>query len=118
MRTFKVDDDNRLVIENGNFVIVEGIEAVKYSCEQAVKTQYGEMIFDIQGGIPYSAIVWNGQPNLIQVDAFLRKVILEVPEVIGISSLDIDVSKNTLSYQATIKTTYGEVTLNDLRISN
>ena len=117
MRTFKVDGNNCLVVENGNLVISKDIEVVKFSCEQAVKTQYGEMIFNIQGGIPYNTIAWGGVPNLTQLDAFLRKEILKVPEVTGITSLDISMSNHVISYDCVIKTTYGEVTLNDLRLS-
>lgn len=117
MKTLTVDNNNDLVIINGNLSISTDQQAVMYSCEQAVKAQYGEMIFAIEKGIPYNLLAWDSAPNLIQLEAYMRRAILAVPNVINISSFEIAASNNKINYSATINTTYGAITLNDLRIS-
>lgn len=117
MRTLKVDKNNDLVIENGNLSIATDQEAVMHSCQQAIQAQYGEMIYDIQGGIPYNIIAWKNSPNLIQLEAYIRREVLAKPNVIGISAFEIEANANVITYSITINTSYGEVTLNDLRLS-
>lgn len=118
MRILTVDSNNDLVVTNGRLSISTGTEAVSQACEHVVKAQYGEMILAIQRGIPYNILAWDRQPNLIQLEAFIRRAILAVPEVLAISEFAIAASNNTVTYSVTINTTYGVVSLNDLRISN
>ena len=118
MRTLTVDSNNDLVIKNNNLSISSDIEAVLFVCEHAVKAQYGEMIYAIERGIPYNLLAWDRQPNLIQLEAFIRRAILAVPEVISIINFDITASNHLINYSVTINTTYGIGTLDDVRISN
>ncbi|MCP3701261.1 MAG: hypothetical protein GY920_22635, partial [Aliivibrio sp.] len=45
MKTYKTDENGDPIVKNGYFVIIEGIEAVMQSCEQAAKTLKGEMVY-------------------------------------------------------------------------
>lgn len=117
MRILTVDKNNDLVIENGRLSFSTDREAVSQACEHAVKAQYGEMILAIQRGIPYNLLAWNGQPNLIQLEAYLRRAILAIDKVFNIAEFEISASNNIVTYNITINTLYGIITLDDLRIS-
>lgn len=113
MMTFAVNKNNDLYIdETGNLAIISGIDAVMQTCEQAAKTLRGEMLLEINRGIPMFETAFNGVPNLIQYEAALRKIWREIPEVKDITNLDIRVSDNTLSYSATIQTVNGQGAVN------
>lgn len=118
MRTLTVDNHNDLVITGNNLSISTDLRAVLYACENAVKAQYGEMIYAIDRGIPYNLLAWDKQPNLIQLEAFIRRAVLAIPEVMSISDFDITVSSHIIRYSITINTTFGIGALDDVRISN
>lgn len=118
MKTLTVDTNNDLVLVNNNLAISENLQAVRYVAEHAVKAQYGEMLLAIQRGIPYNLLAWDRQPNLIQLEAFIRRAILAIPNVLNIIDFNIAAANHVITYSVTINTTYGVETLNDLRISN
>src|SRR6185437_17135580 len=105
MKTFAVDKNNDFLIgPDGNFVILEGLDAIIQSCEQASKAQMGEMIFAVNQGMPNFQAIWNGSPNVAQFEAALRKTLLRVPGVLSIVDLTTTLKNNVLSYVATINT--------------
>ncbi len=118
MKTLTVDTDNDLVITNNSLSLSTDIQAVLYACEHSVKAQYGEMIYAIERGIPYNLLAWDRQPNLIQLEAYIRRSILAVPDVVSIIDFDITSSNHLIRYSVTINTAYGIGTLDDVRISN
>jgi len=106
--TFAVDDNNDLYIgDDGRLVLVRGLQAVLQACAQAAKTLLGEMILQTNKGLPNFETIWNGTPNIPQWEAALRKTILAVVDVTGISRLTTSVTNNTLSYAIEIQTVYG-----------
>lgn len=112
-RVFTVDRNNDLVIAtNGNLSISSGIEAVLQACEQAVKAQLGEMVLAVDEGMPNFQLIWNGSPNIPQFEAYLITTISNVDGVQEVSSVTASASGGILSYTATIKTIYGEGSLN------
>ena len=115
-QTFSVNEFNDIYIgEDGNLSLSFGLRAVEQACEQAAKTQLGEMIYQTNQGIPNFQTIWSGgNPNIAQFDAALRVAILAVNGVTGIQSLNISASNNTLSYTAQINTIYGPGTLNNV----
>ena len=112
-QTFGADENNDLYIgDDGNLVIVSGLEAVKQSCESAVKAQRGEMIYASTSGLPNFQAVWVGVPNIGQFRAALRQVLIEVDGVNSVNSIVIGQKGNTLIYQAVISTAYGNSSIN------
>jgi hypothetical protein len=111
--TFAVDQNNDLFIGgNGNLAIATGLQAVLLTCEQAAKAQRGEMVLDVNRGMPNFQIIWNGSPNLIQFEAALRKTLKAVAGVVEVVSLDVAITDNVLSYNARISTIYGTGVIN------
>jgi hypothetical protein len=109
MRTFTVDKNNDLVIKSGRLGISTDLLATKQVCEQAVKAILGEMVLNVDEGMPNFETIWQGNPNVAQFEAFVRSRILEVDGVIDIISLSSDLINDKLVYNAEIKTVYGVV---------
>lgn len=91
----------------GNISISYDLEAVLEACAQAAQTVLGEIIFNINQGIPFFQTVWIGVPNFQQYTAALRLAFLNVPNVVEVVSLMINQVDNELGYTAVIRTIYG-----------
>lgn len=112
-RSLAVDENNDIFIgADGSLAVATARDAVQNCCAQAAKTQLGEMIFAIDQGLPNFEAVWNGAPNLGQFEAYLRRNLQAVPDVISVDSVTIDASGGSLNYVATIKTIYGPGVIN------
>lgn len=112
-QVFSVDSNNDLFIkENGTLAINTQLQAVLQACEHVAKSQLFEMVLDQERGVPNFETIWNGSPNIAQFEAFLRRNILTVPDVIEIVSLETNVQNNVLRYVAEIRTTFGTGVLN------
>jgi hypothetical protein len=92
---------------DGNISLSFDIQAALQACAQAAKTLLGEMIFNINQGIPYFQTVWVGVPNIQQFTAALRGAFLAVPNVIEVISLITSQVGNALTYTAIIRTSFG-----------
>ena len=111
-RSLAVDSSNDIYIgTDGSLAIAAARDAVLHLCAQAAKAQLGEMVFAADQGMPNFEVIWAGVPNASQFEAYLRRNIEAVPDVIGIESVTITSSGGTLSYVATIKTIYGPGTI-------
>ena len=119
MRTLTIDSNNDLCLNKlRSLSISSDLQAILFACEHAVKAQHGEMIYAVERGIPYNILAWDRQPNLIQLEAFIRRAINNIAGVIGIKEFNINNKNNLITYSVVIKTKYGEGSLNELRISN
>lgn len=92
---------------DGNLLIVTGLQAVLYDAERAARTVRGELVFAVDEGIPYFQVVWVGTPNVVQFEAALRARLRKVPDVSDVLALSTRQDRDTLAYEATIRTPYG-----------
>jgi hypothetical protein len=107
-RTFAVDDNNDLYLgAGGNLAIVSDLDAVLLVCAAKARTRLGEMVLQVDGGLPYFEDVFTGQPNTANFETALRAALLSVDGVTQISSLTITQAGNALNYVAEIVTVYG-----------
>ena len=115
-KTFSTNSLNDLFIgDDGNISVSEGINSVMQACEQAAKTQLGEMIFQTEQGIPNFDTIWSsGISDIPEFESALRATILAVQDVVYIKSLDIKFVEGNLIYMAVINTIYGEGTTNNV----
>jgi len=112
-RVFTVDANNDLTLTpDGNLSISSELEAILQACEHAAKAQLGEMVLSIDQGVPNFQTIWQGSPNVIQFEAYLRRQLLNVEGVSEITELNAIISNNVLSYTATIKTQFGQGVIN------
>lgn len=91
----------------GNISLSFDLQAVLEACAQAAQTVLGEIIFNVNQGIPFFQTVWNGVPNIPQYTAALRLAFLNVPNVVEVVSLMTSQLSNELQYTAVIRTVYG-----------
>ena len=113
--TFAVNENNDIYLDQyGNLAIVTGIEAIMQGCKQAAQTLLGEMIYNINQGVPYFQQLWNGVPNVQQWTAALRNAFFTVPGVVEIISLITSQDGNTFNYTAVIRTSVGMGTVTNI----
>lgn len=111
-KTFSTNENNDLYLgKDGNLAMSTGVQAVLQECENIVKVRLGEVVLDIDQGIPFFEVVWNGIPNVIQFESSVRAEILKVAGVLEIVSFSTKVVDKALSYEAVIKTIYGQGTI-------
>lgn len=107
-RTLAVTSNNDIYIgADGSLAVATARDAVLQACQQAAQTQLGEMILAVDQGLPNFEAVWNGAPNVGQWEAYLRRNLVAVPDVVGVESVTIDATGGSLTYTATIATIYG-----------
>lgn len=99
--------DDIYLNSKGNISISYDIEAVLQACAQAAQTVIGEIIFNVNQGIPFFQTIWNGIPNTQQYTAALRVAFLNVPNVVEVVSLFTTQINNEFQYSAVIRTTFG-----------
>lgn len=107
-KIFAVNANNDLYLgTDGNLAVVTGITAVMQECQQAAQTRLGEMVLNIDLGVPYFEYVFNGVPNYAQFQAALRTAFLSVDNVTDVKTLNIVQDGDNLRYTAEIQTTFG-----------
>lgn len=112
-RTFATNGSNDLFLgADGNLVLLAGLPAVMAACASVARSQLREMVLAQQAGIPNFQTAWIGSPNLAIWKQYLRKQLENVSGVIEVVSLTASVSKGILAYSATIRTEFGEDSIN------
>jgi hypothetical protein len=113
LKTFAVDENNDFIVtEDSNFYQREGIDAVTQTCRQYASTLLDEMMYEPGLGIPYFQMVFARSPNIAQFEAKIRARLLECPDVLRIDYLVAKKDGETLTYNATIVTTFGRASIN------
>lgn len=111
-RTLAVDSSNDIFIgPDGSLAVSTARTAVLHLCAQAAKAQFGEMIYAVDEGMPNFDVVWNGSPNVGQFEAYLRRTLLAVADVISVDAVTIEAQGASLIYTADITTIYGSGTV-------
>jgi len=112
--TLAVNKNNDIYLgTRGNLVLAVDLQAVLQSAQQAVQTLLGELLYNTNRGMPNFQLIWNGTPNLPQYRVALQSLILTVPGVTEVISIDLSFSNNILSYSAIIATTFGTGTISN-----
>lgn len=96
--------------ETGNLSTLHDIDALKITLEQYVRTHKGEMIHQIDKGIPYIEGIFN-KNDPVAFEVSLRKRVKELPEILRIISLDIIQSDTILKYDLTVESIYGRLSI-------
>lgn len=112
IKTITTDSNNDLLVTNNKSISMSSdLDAISLICEHTVKTMLGELILQGDIGIPNFQLIWNGSPNIPQAENAIREAIMGIDGVISVPSLSAFVENNTLVYNATIQTIYGEASL-------
>lgn len=105
-------DNNIPVLENGDFKIVEGDEAIKVWCYFAIKTnRYEHSIYSWNFGSEIESLVGQAYtPSLTKAEAerFLCEALLINPYILEVNVDDVSFSDGLLSASIKITTIYNE----------
>lgn len=100
--------------ESGNLAMSNNEQAVLEACAQAANTLLGEVVLNVNIGIPYEQVVWVGVPNIQQFEASVKSAFLAVGGggfVTGVPYMNVSVQNNILNYVAIIESIYGKLSL-------
>lgn len=113
MYSLATDENNDIYLDEfGNLATVSGVSAVAQVCRNTVLTTYGELIYDIDSGIPYFETVFSDPPNIDLFQNAVVRALEDVEGVISVSAFEYTISGDILSYTAVIQTIYGEIKIN------
>lgn len=112
MSTFLTDRNNDLVINSGQIGLLTGLESTLQLSRHYAQTLHGEMIHSMTDGVRMFDTAFN-KPRLALFANELRKRIMQVPDVISVTDIDVRISGENLVYSATINTTYGTGEINN-----
>lgn len=90
MADLKLDASGDLAIENGDLVIIDGVDAVAQDIQVRLKFFLGEWYLDTRLGMPYYGKILGEKPRLNLLKNIFRKAILTTPGMINIDDFQID----------------------------
>lgn len=113
-----------LVVENGDWVVVEGLDAMVQQITIALRTFRGEWFRNNQVGIPYfeandpdAKAIFDKQTSQEDIEAILKTAILGVPGVLGLSAFEIgDFNAGERILRVTFSATTSEGAIEDLNV--
>lgn len=117
IKTLSINAQNDIFLDDdGNISISNDLQAILEQCKQVAQVVLGEMIFNVDLGIPFFDTAWAGTPNALQFEAALRQSFMNVNGVLEVVYLEVrqgaPMPANTMYYEATIRTIYGQGVLN------
>ncbi len=84
VRDFKGTDDGEWAIENGDFAVVAGQEAVPQGVRVRVGFWAGECFLDESVGVEYVDVVFAKPTDPLRVRAEFERAIIETPDVVNV----------------------------------
>lgn len=94
---------------DGNLVIATGLEACLESCRRAGFVRLGELPYAQTRGAPFLDIMETVDLSLFEF--YIRQVLLTVPGVTSVESVEFTMAGETLNYTSQVKTIYGTGTV-------
>ena len=91
----------------GQLAVAVDLPAVLQQCQQAVQAQTNEMVYADNRGVNTFDSVWSGAPNLLSFEATARSQLDRIESVVAVEDFQAQLNGHTISYQATIRTTFG-----------
>ena len=65
------------------------------------------MIYAANRGVNTLDSVFSGSPNLLSFEAFARRQLDRIPDVIAVEDFEAEIIGHVLTYRATIRTVFG-----------
>lgn len=93
MKSFKLDHNGDLVIQNGDLVMIDGREELKQCVERILTTNINEWFLDTGFGLDYSAIQGKGKAKE-SIKLAIAEAIFKEPRIKQVDIRDIDIDKN------------------------
>lgn len=111
--TIAINKKNDIYLDGSNNIAMKNdIHAVADVVLNKARTNLGELQFNKDIGIPYFSLIFTSNPNLNLWEKFMEDSALSIEGVTDINSFQYEVNGNILTYQMTIKTQFGSMTIN------
>ncbi|EJO5347133.1 DUF2634 domain-containing protein [Clostridium botulinum] len=111
--------NNKFILEDGNFKIVEGNEALKVWIWKALKTQrYRYLAYSWDYGQELDELIGKGLSNealKLEVKRYIKESLLINPYLKEIYNLNITLEEAKLEIDFIVDTVYGEVYIKDVQ---
>lgn len=111
MQQIKLDVDNNIVIEKGDFVVIDGINACAQDTKNRIGIVKGEDPYDTDKGTDYYNELLGKMGGEDFIRAEIRKRILDSDEIIGITRMTLEHGQQQVTITADITTIYGRTTI-------
>ncbi len=115
-----LDSNNDLIVEKGNFKLVEdGAEVVQHVRTRLLE-YLGEWFLDISSGTPYFEKIFIKPANLANVESILKIRILQTDGVLKLNEFAMDfesVNERELKVSFSAETIFGEINVERVTIN-
>lgn len=113
VRDFKGTEDGEWAVENGDFAVVAGADAVPQGIRCRLGMFLGECYLDEGAGVDYLGSILVKNPDDLVVRALLEEAIANTPDVTSVlgAQLDIDPLTREAAISYTAGTIYSETPL-------
>lgn len=91
----KISGGSDLVVDNGDLVLVDGVESISQHLRIRLRFFKGEWFLDERIGLPFYDSILVKRPNLDVVRSILREAIVTCPGVEALETLDLDFDATT-----------------------
>jgi hypothetical protein len=102
-RDLALDSSGDLVIEGGDFKLLQGTDAIAQECRTALGLLTGEYPFDVELGTRWDQLLNSKTATDAQFGAEVKRVLGSVQGVLGVDN--VSVQRNTVTRAATITAT-------------
>lgn len=110
MKTLATNDLNDIYLgSDGNLAIASDLAACVMSCKRACMVNLGELPYAQTRGTPFFQLMESKDLSLLEM--YLRRVLLTVPGVRSVQSIEFSIQGEEISYTARITTIYGTGTV-------
>lgn len=111
--TIAINSNNDIYLDgNNNIAMKKDINAIADIVLNKVRTNLGELQFNIDLGIPYFTTIFTSTPNFDLWQKFVEDSALSLDNVTEIVDFNKTIQNNTLTYSMTINTNLGVITVN------
>lgn len=111
MAVFQLIPENDLLLENGDFVMVDGSRLVRQTIASRFRFYLGEWFLDVREGVPYYRDILVKNPDLDVVRSTFRQVLTTTPGVLDVLSfsLTFDPHDRVLHFAFEVQSTDGPI---------
>lgn len=97
-----------------NLAMLQDKPACAQVITNALRTQMGELQYDLQKGIPYFETIFARRTNVKLWQAYMMEEIERIDHVVNVETFDITYSDNStiLHYESRINTDFGDLIIN------
>ena len=110
-----IDGQDLQLDENGNLLIVEGLEDVRQRVLFRLRFWLGQWFLAVQDGVPYRPEIFQRPTSVGLAAAVVSDKIRSLDEVTGVANVfaSIDPLLRRMTYQCTVQTPHGDMDLEE-----